>query len=168
MIQSFKEVYTRIPDAELVMVGDGPLRDAAEAMAKLLQLPVTFTGAISSYQVLDHLHAARVFCLPSITAQNGDAEGLPISIIEAQACGVPVVTTIHSGNPEGLLNMQTGFLVPERDFKGLAQALILALTNENFIANTQLACQAFARERFDSVKNTLLLENYYNNFCLQM
>jgi glycosyltransferase involved in cell wall biosynthesis len=69
------------------------------------------------------MHQAKVFCLPSVVADNGDAEGLPISILEAQACGVPVVTTDGGGNAEGVVGDAGGRLVAENDLGALADAI---------------------------------------------
>src|SRR5205085_9701304 len=67
--------------------------------------------------------AAHVFLLPSVTAANGDQEGTPVSLIEAQATGLPVVSTFHSGIPEVVRDRETGFLVPESDVNLLTERL---------------------------------------------
>ncbi len=167
IVHAFSRVRARVPDAELVMVGDGPLRGAAERLANELEVPVIFTGACSSTEVLGHLHQAMVFCLPSQIAGNGDAEGLPISILEAQACGVPVVTTRHSGNPEGVIDGVTGALVAEADVEGLAQALQYWLSQaEKFSGPCDSAVQ-FVRENFEISRCTSKLEAIYGQFCNQ-
>jgi glycosyltransferase involved in cell wall biosynthesis len=122
-IRAFAQVRNAIPDAELVMVGDGPLLGDAKALASELGVPVSFLGAVTPDQVLEQMHEAKVFCLPSIVADNGDAEGLPISILEAQACGVPVVTTEGGGNAEGMVGDAGGRLVAENDLAALADAI---------------------------------------------
>lgn len=147
LVRAFAEVQRQFPDAELVMIGDGPLRPAAGKLAEEQGLRVTFTGSVPHDRVLAELHQARVFCLPSVRTADGDAEGLPISILEAQACGVPVATTRHSGNPEGVEEGVTGEVVPEGD----AVALAAAIANLFLLAETDhgLAgkCARFADSR---------------------
>lgn len=161
LIQAFAQVIQSIPDAELVMVGDGPLKQQAEFLAKELGVTVHFTGALSSDEVLAHIHEARLFCLPSITAENGDAEGLPISIVEAQACGVPVVTTLHSGNPEGIQHSSTGFAVPEMDISALANAIKQLLLDEKLLATMSQLATVFSRELLPSYHQSIYLEVLY-------
>ncbi|MEJ0063693.1 MAG: glycosyltransferase [Alphaproteobacteria bacterium] len=76
--------------------------------------PLTFTGSMSSDDVKRQLDEARIFCLPSVTAKNGDAEGLPIVILEAQACGVPVVTSAKGGATEALCTVRPVSLLPKK------------------------------------------------------
>ena len=128
VVRAFAELRNRLPDAELVMIGDGPLRASAERMAAELSTPVTFLGASNADTVRAQLALAKAFCLPSHTAANGDAEGLPISILESIASGVPVVTTRHSGNPEPLDTESTDVLIEEPSVTSLQNALFDVLT----------------------------------------
>jgi len=98
LIRAFAEVLKQVPDAELAMIGDGPLLQQAIQLAGALDVHVEFMGAQGSDVVLQQLQLASVFCLPSIMAENGDAEGLPISIFEAVSCGVPVVTSARGAD----------------------------------------------------------------------
>lgn len=165
LVQAFSEVQRRLPDAELVMIGDGPLRPAAEALATELGLRVTFTGAISQDQVLAQMHCAQALCLPSVRASNGDAEGLPISILEAQACGVPVVTTRHSGNPEGLQDGVTGKIVKEGNIPALAGALEKLLSQEIKTPGLPGKCVDFVSTHFSLERCAYQLENSYGQHC---
>jgi glycosyltransferase involved in cell wall biosynthesis len=79
-----------------------------------------------------------VFCLPSVTASNGDAEGLPTVLLEAQACGVPVVTSALGGK-EGVVDGVTGFIFPEKDVKALADRLGDLLGNDDLAARMSAA-----------------------------
>jgi colanic acid/amylovoran biosynthesis glycosyltransferase len=84
---------------------------------------VEFVGALAPSAVAAALRDADVFCLPSF------AEGLPVSIMEAMAVGVPVVTTYISGIPELVVNDRTGWVVPAGDVDALAAAIASALTS---------------------------------------
>ena len=96
LIEAFRALRAAVPRARLVVAGDGPERASLEALAADLDA-VRFVGAASHPQVQALLRDARVFCLPSITAESGDAEGLPLVVLEAQASGVPVVTSARGG-----------------------------------------------------------------------
>ena len=103
----------------LRLVGDGPLRSALEDSARASGLAdaVTFTGERPPAEVREELRRADVFCLPSFS------EGLPVSIMEAMATGVPVVTTWISGIPELAENGVTALTVPPARADALADAL---------------------------------------------
>jgi colanic acid/amylovoran biosynthesis glycosyltransferase len=85
---------------------------------------VVLHGARDSLFVQERMAAAHLFILPSVTAADGDQEGTPVSLMEAQASGLPVLSTRHSGIPEVVLDGVSGFLLPERDVEGLAQKLV--------------------------------------------
>ncbi len=73
---------------------------------------------------VEELIKAHIYLQPSVTAQNGDSEGgAPTTLLEAQASGVPVLSTYHADIPEVVVNGKSGFLVPERDSNALAERL---------------------------------------------
>ena len=117
LIKAFSQVFKHIPDAKLIMVGDGVLKKEAECLAKTLRLPVEFKGALKHEQVLKEYDKAKVFCLPSITAKNGDAEGLPISILEAISKNLFVVVTSHSGNKDIPFLENIGLVINENSIR---------------------------------------------------
>lgn len=110
------------------IVGDGPLRAHLEACRDELGLEdvVTFAGNLAHPAVRAHLTAADVYLGPSVTAADGDQEGIPVAIMEAMACGRPVVATRHTGIPELVEQDRSGWLVPERDADALADAVAAA------------------------------------------
>lgn len=163
LIEAFARVRQTVPDAELVMVGAGPLLDTLKEQAATLNVPVTFTGSLPPAQVAEQMHAARVFCLPSITAADGDSEGFGLVILEAQACGVPVVTSALGGATEGLAEGETGFAFPERDVDALAGHLTRLLTDDALADRIAAAAPAFVRENFDVARLTGQLEDYYDD-----
>jgi glycosyltransferase involved in cell wall biosynthesis len=99
--------------------------------------------------------------LPSVTASNGDAEGLPTVLLEAQACGVPVVTSALGGK-EGVVDGVTGFIFPEKDVKALANRLCDLLGNDDLVARMSAAGPEHVRQNFDILKCTSLIEAYYD------
>jgi glycosyltransferase involved in cell wall biosynthesis len=145
LIRAFAEVRKQAQDAELVMIGAGPLLDDAKALAEELSLPVKFLGARTSDEVITQMHEARVFCLPSVTASNGDAEGLPISILEAQACGLPVVTSARGAVGEAIVDGRNGVCVAEQNIHSLVVALTRILQDqESLIALSLNALQTIS------------------------
>src|SRR5690606_4063699 len=103
LVEAFAEVRKSMPNAELVMIGDGPLRKQTEHAAETLGVPVIFLGAQNTNEIMAQLQESKVLCLPSIVAESGDAEGFGMVILEAQSCGVPVVSSAMGGASEGLL-----------------------------------------------------------------
>lgn len=162
LIQAFSEVTAAIPQAELIVVGDGPLRVRLETQAMNTGARITFLGALNSDQVKKQMDEARIFCLPSITASNGDAEGLPISILEAQACGLPVVTTASGGAREGIICGKSGFSCDEKDISSLKKALMRLLSCEEEMLQQSINARWNAVKNHNIIKNTERLEKLYD------
>jgi colanic acid/amylovoran biosynthesis glycosyltransferase len=112
-------------DVEYVIVGTGPLQPELAALASTLGVAerITLVGAKSQEDVAALLRESHILLAPSVTAADGNMEGLPVALMEALATGIPVVSTQHSGIPELVEDGVTGLLVPERDVDALAAAL---------------------------------------------
>jgi colanic acid/amylovoran biosynthesis glycosyltransferase len=134
-------------DVDVVVVGDGPsaadLREAAAHFGVTTQ--VEFAGALPPAGVATALAGAHVFCLPTF------AEGLPVSIMEAMAVGVPVVTTYISGIPELVVNGATGWIVPAGSVDDLVAALESALSSPDRAA-VVAAARAAVESHHDRTK----------------
>ena len=113
------------PIGELWMVGDGPLFEDARRLVQDLQLQarVRFLGVKTQPEVADLMRQVRVFVQHSLIAPDGDSEGNPVSVMEAQLSGLPVVATRHAGIPDVVLDGCTGLLVEEGDVQGMAAAM---------------------------------------------
>lgn len=113
------------------VVGSGPLQPALNALIQELgaQSYITLVGPKPQEEVAHLLRQAHVLLAPSVTAADGNMEGLPVALMEALATGLPVISTRHSGIPELVQHDRTGLLVPERDPVALASALMLLLSN---------------------------------------
>jgi glycosyltransferase involved in cell wall biosynthesis len=167
MVRAFAKVREIFTDAELVMIGAGPLLGAAKELAKQLGVPVEFMGAQPSNVVMKQLQEARVFCLPSVTARDGDAEGFGIVLLEAQACGVPVVTSARGGADEGILNGTTGHAFSEGDISGCVTGLLFFLSNE-LPDNAAEKIRDFTVENFHIKKHASMLESIYDKCVLKV
>jgi colanic acid/amylovoran biosynthesis glycosyltransferase len=112
-------------DLEHVIIGDGPLRAELEALSASLGLSgrVSFMGVRAHATIVDELARAHLFLAPSITSATGNEEGVPNTLKEAMACGVPVVSTRHAGIPELVEDGASGLLAPERDSDALAERI---------------------------------------------
>jgi colanic acid/amylovoran biosynthesis glycosyltransferase len=113
------EAIAGLDGIELVIAGDGPERESLDALAENLGVAnrVRFAGVVGQDEALDLYHRADVFCLPSL------AEGLPTVLIEAMACGVPVVSTRIDGVPELVTDGEDGLLCEAGDPGALASRL---------------------------------------------
>lgn len=126
-IRALARAVAHAPDVDLryTVVGDGPLRRSLEILARRLGVAdrTDFAGPLEQDEVRERMTAAHVLLAPSVTASDGDQEGIPVVLMEAMATGLPVVATRHSGIPELVQDGRVGRLVPERDVEALAGAL---------------------------------------------
>lgn len=156
------EALARIANAKLVIIGDGPLRKTLERQARELGNRVRFLGELPSDEVVQWMRRASVLAVPSLTASDGDAEGLPNVVVEAAASGLPVVGTTHSGIPEAIDDGVTGFLVPEGDAGTLAARLIQLLGSESLRREMGAAARRLAERKFSRQMLTERLESIYD------
>ena len=130
LIQAMAQVQAVMPELELVIIGDGELRRSLEELAAKLLRRYKFLGVQSPDTVKSWMNRALVLVAPSVTDYTGNSEGLPMVILEAQAMGLPVVSSIHSSIPEAVIHAKTGFLASERDWKALAEYIMQLLKDE--------------------------------------
>ncbi|QJQ94006.1 MULTISPECIES: glycosyltransferase [Halomonadaceae] len=115
------------------LIGNGPLWKEIKSLVTSLGLLdcIKLHGALPHQKVQALLGQADIFMLPSVTAENGDQEGIPVSLMEAMASGMPVLSTIHSGIPELIEEGVSGYLVPERNSEALAERIIYLSRNSH-------------------------------------
>ncbi|MET0256231.1 MAG: glycosyltransferase [Luteibacter sp.] len=125
LCQAVADLAARGIPVELEVIGDGPLQHELEAFvaARDMRAHIHIRGRRDKSYVQAALRGADVFALPSVTAADGDQEGIPVSLMEAMASGTPCLSTVHSGIPELIEDGRTGWLVPERDADALADKL---------------------------------------------
>ena len=156
------DAMTKIAGGRLVIIGDGPLRVALTRQARQLGDRVRFLGSLSSDEVTKWMRRASVLAAPSLTAADGDAEGLPNVVVEAAASGLPVVATTHSGIPEAVEDGATGFLVPENEADALAARLAELLGSEPLRREMGAAGRRLAERKFNRQMLTERLEAIYD------
>ncbi|WP_198041369.1 glycosyltransferase [Micromonospora chokoriensis] len=165
LLRAFAEVRKAIPASELVLIGEGPLRDSLAALARELgvEAGVRFLGAQKHSDTLRWLSQSTLLCLPSVTAQDGDQEGLGMVLLEAAASGKPVVGTHHGGIPEAVTDGANGFLVPERDVAALADRLIELLRDQNLCDRFGKVGRQTVEDQFNLSRQTVKLESLYRD-----
>ncbi|PAP75961.1 glycosyltransferase [Rubrivirga marina] len=162
LLRAMAKVRADVPEAELVVIGDGPLRASLEREAAALVPGARFLGRRPPAEVREWMNRARVLSVPSIVAKSGDREGLGIVFLEAQSVGTPVVTFPTGGVPEALDDGASGFLVPEKDVEALAARITSLLTDDALWASMSERGIAWVRERFDIRRQARALESLYD------
>lgn len=164
------KAYAKLPQDlktmhPLDIIGDGPLMGALQQLAKDLQIKPNFHGALPRNDVLKKLQATSLFVLPSVRAANGDSEGMPIAIMEAQAFKVPVCIFDDQPTAPLILQYEAGLLAKSKDVNDMALKIEQILSDnslsERFIAN---GFKLFT-EKFDLFKNVGYLEDSYEQVC---
>ena len=120
-------------ECRYTIIGDGVL--LPELRNKANNHPnghrVIFKGAQPSSVVASSLKSTDLFLLPSVRDSSGDMEGIPVSLMEAMASGVIVLSTVHSGIPELITDGESGFLVPEKDSGAISRKIVEISKNQN-------------------------------------
>lgn len=162
LLAAMREVQARLPEVELVVAGEGPLGARLAARALELGVRCRFVGRVTPDEVRDWMARARVVAVPSVTAANGDAEGLPIVALEAMAMGTPVVGSSTAGIPEAVVHGVTGLLGPAGDEAALARNLLAMLSDPERRTAMGDAARRRVLERFDLARQTAALEDVYD------
>lgn len=124
--EAFRRVHEQLPDAEMTFIGDGPLRSELERRVNQAKLRghVRLLGAMDQSDALKEVQRHWVFVQHSVTAKSGDQEGFALSPAEAALMEMPVVSTLHNGIPEHVIEGKTGFLVREFDYESMADRML--------------------------------------------
>jgi glycosyltransferase involved in cell wall biosynthesis len=124
LLEAWKTIHKEFPDVHLIILGDGPEKAYLHAMAKDLNISdsITFKGQVNN--VTDYLHNAYIFVLPSLQ------EGLPNSLLEAMACGLPVIASKIGGVIDIVENGRSGILFEPGNISDLTYAIRTLLEND--------------------------------------
>ncbi len=167
LIRAMALVQKKLPEVELIVIGDGVERARLERQAQESLTRFAFLGRQTPSAVREWMQNATVFSVPSVTAADGDAEGFGMVFAEAQACGLPVVSFASGGIPEAVAHGETGMLAPERDFRLLADYILMLLQRPDLHAEFSLAGRKRALRLFDLEQQTAILEDIYTEVCLR-
>jgi len=145
-----------------LFVGTGPLEAAMRSRAAGFGLDATFLGAQDPAQVMRHLAESRILAAPAKTAADGDAEGLPTTILEAAVQGLPAVSTRHSGIPEAVIHGETGLLGAEGDSTATAHCIQKLLGNPGLRERLGRRARAHVEAHFNLRRQSAQLEDLYD------
>jgi colanic acid/amylovoran biosynthesis glycosyltransferase len=163
LIQAMAQVQAVMPDVQLVMIGDGPLRESLETEAAQVLKNYQFLGTQPASVVKHWMNRAQLLMAPSVTSAEGDSEGLPNVVMEAQAMGLPVIGTLHAGIPEAVVHEKTGFLVPEHDSQGLADYSLRLLNDLSLWQFMSTSGREHMQANFERAARTRALERIYES-----
>jgi colanic acid/amylovoran biosynthesis glycosyltransferase len=162
LIAAMQDVQRQLPEAELVIVGHGKLQAQLEAQAAESGVRVRFVGTLPADEVRGWMNRARVLCVPSVTAANGDSEGLPLVVLEAMAMGLPIVGSTSAGIPEAVTHGCQGLLGGEGDRAALADNLRVVLSDPDAWQRMSDGAIDRVRETFDLRRQNARLEELYD------
>ncbi|MBI2137103.1 glycosyltransferase [Candidatus Woesearchaeota archaeon] len=150
LIEAMPAVIKKIPDAKLVLIGEGPEKELLEEKAKELKLEgkTFFEGKATKEGLAKWYASSDVFVLPSIITKEGDTEGLGLVLLEAIASGLPVIGSNVGGIPDIIKHEETGLLVREKQSDEIAQAIIKILTDRKLRSRLTKNATRHVRENY--------------------
>jgi len=161
LLEAVPYVVKNHPDVLFVVAGKGPSRKVVETRIKELKIQnnIKLAGFVPDELLPTYYGAADHFVLPSASG-----EGLPLVLLEAMACGLPVTATAVGGTPEILKHNKNGVLVPPIDPKAMAEALTKLLSDEKLGQTLGEEARRTVEERFTWKENVRQLEKVYSEF----
>jgi len=162
-IRAFEVFVRQYPNAMLTIAGEGPLRRELERLARELKIGrrVSFTGFLSQEQLREIYYRSHIFLHPSQIGRDGNQEGIPNSMLEAMATGLPVFATEHGGIPEVIEHGVSGVLVPERDEFTLVETLLSSVQNPDLLGRIGHAGERAVQKNFDLSTQAQRLDEIY-------
>jgi colanic acid/amylovoran biosynthesis glycosyltransferase len=162
-LRAFAEFSARYPRSTITIAGEGPLLDELQALARELKIDnrVSFPGFVSPKQLNELFYASHIYLHPSQIGRDGNQEGVPNSMLEAMASGLPAFATNHGGIPEAIENGISGVLIAEGDHGALARALIEAAQDRHRVAQLGRVGARAVGEKFDQRAQVRKLEDVY-------
>jgi glycosyltransferase involved in cell wall biosynthesis len=162
-LEALQSLSPEFPKLKFTLCGTGPEKDAVQArcVALGIQDHVEIKGWLSQEALAAEYQNSHIFLHPSETTESNDQEGIPNSMLEAMATGLPVVATYHGGIPEAVADGQDGFLVPEKSPQQLAGSLRWLLTHPGLLEKFSIQAAASVREKFGLPGQIEHLETLY-------
>ncbi len=163
LLQAMETLKSRFPDLRLTVVGDGELGPALQQESLARGLNVDFVGTATPAQVREQLARCWLFVAPSVIAASGDAEGLGMVFLEAQALRTPVVSFRSGGLVEAVAEGSSALLSDEKDVGGLADNIAQLLENRSLRHNMGAAGRERVEQLFDVRRQCAKLELIYDS-----
>jgi len=166
-LRAFAELHRLHSAARFEIAGEGPLLASLQALARELGIEeaVEFRGFLNEAELREAMERAHVFLHPSRTGADGNQEGVPNSMLEAMATGLPVIATNHGGIPEAVEHAVGGLLVPENDGPALKEALLKLISNPALMARLGAAGRQAVADKFSAAARIAALEAIYAEVC---
>jgi glycosyltransferase involved in cell wall biosynthesis len=161
LLKAMSIAQQQVSHAELVVIGDGPEKSKLISMSKDLNLNASFLGGLPRNQVKDWMTKSSVFCLPSITESTQSFETFGMVILEAQFCGLPVITSARGGS-ESIVHNETGFVFAEKDYETLAKYITALLTDNELRNRFSNEARQHVLANFTLEACTRRIEGYYD------
>ena len=163
-LRAFAKFHALHPKAKFVIAGDGPMKAELEALIGELGLggAVELRGFLSQADLAALYAWSHVFLHPSEMPPDQNQEGVPNSMLEAMATGLPVLATTHGGIPEAVTHERTGLLVPEREDGALFGAMRQITAETDFLYILGQAAARTVREEFEQGAAIKRLEGFYD------
>lgn len=164
-VKAVASILPKYPRLIYLIVGDGPLREEIKALISTSHAEngIKLLGWCERGEVQRLFDECHLFILSSVTAYSGDQEGQGLVLQEAQAMGLPVLSTHHNGIPEGVMDGESGFLVPERDVEALAERLEFLINHPEIWPEMGRAGRRFVEEHYDMRKLNHRLVSLYEH-----
>jgi glycosyltransferase involved in cell wall biosynthesis len=162
-LHAFATFSNKHPHARLTIAGDGPLRESLEQLAIKLDVAdrVFFAGFVDQATLLTLYQSSHFFVHPSEKPPDGDREGIPNSLLEAMATGLPCIATRHGGIPEAVIHMKSGILVNESDHQAINHWLECLACDDVLRESLGREAVAAVETNFDLANQIRQLENLY-------
>jgi N-acetyl-alpha-D-glucosaminyl L-malate synthase BshA len=157
LVTAFAQIADKVPDVELLLIGDGPTRPEVDRLIRKFELNSRVKCPGFKRDVFQYLRCAHAFCLSS------ELEGAPLSLLEAMSCGLPVVTTAVGGIPEIVQDGKNGLLVPFGDLDTFADKLYAVLTDSTLAGDLGLAARQTILEKHTADKVLPQYETIYES-----
>ncbi len=145
------------------IVGKGRQQPQLDELIKRWKLHdhVHLLGPLTQLEVLERYRSAHLYVLPCIVGSDGNRDGLPVSIVEALACGLPVVTTPVTGIPEVVRDQHNGLLVPVGAPQALGDAIELVIRDSRLYERLQGNARASVASTFDILQTAAALQRLF-------
>ena len=170
LIEACRKLHERKIDFQCFIVGGGRERSQLELLIRQSQVrhSVKLVGPQTHGQVLQWYQSADLYVLPCLVGSDGNRDGLPVSIVEALACGIPVITTPMTGIPEIIQHGQNGLIVPMGDPEALAGAIQNVIESPSLHQNLKSSARRSVEAHFDlrqtsGVLQSLLQANFHED-----
>ena len=164
-LRAFSAFLKQYPNANLTIAGDGPLHASLRELAATLRLEgrIQFAGFVGQSDLVTLYRNSHLFLHPSEQTPDGNREGVPNSLLEAMATGLPCIATRHGGIPEAITHSESGILVSESDLAGVEHWLGRLATDDHLRDALGKRAAQVIKEKFDLTTQIEKLEEIYLN-----